>query len=99
MIRHILVILQSSNFFAALDDSDDENKGVTAAKKDTGKASKKKRPEVVEPSKVDDRYVSFRVVIHASKLKKMPSLLLLWSGCPVYPIVLLLYLNPVFGTP
>lgn len=47
---------QTSNFFAALDDSGDEAPPKTTA---TTATTKKKKPakEVAEPSKLDDRYV------------------------------------------
>jgi len=49
---------KSSNFFSALDDSDDEGgaqvKKATGEKKKAG-AGAKKKVEVVEPSKVDDK--------------------------------------------
>lgn len=52
----LLVFQQTSNFFAALDDSGDEGPAPVAIKKETKKQPAKKA--VVEPSKPDQRYVS-----------------------------------------
>ena len=50
---------QSSNFFAALDDSGDEGPPPSkpAAQKKASTATKPAKKAVVEPSKLDDRYV------------------------------------------
>ncbi len=56
LVTHPL-LFQQSNFFAALDDSDNEGKAPPApaiATKKT-KATPPTKPEVVEPSKIVDR--------------------------------------------
>ena len=51
---------QSTNFFAALDDSDDEAPAATAAPEKAPITKKKKTPQtIVEPSIPDERYVNY----------------------------------------
>ena len=59
-LTNTVLTYQSKNFFAALDDSDDEGAGKPAVKVEAAKPKKPaavKPAPVAEPSKPDERYV------------------------------------------
>lgn len=54
-VRSLISLFFQSNFFAALDDSDNEGKAAAPAVATKKKAAPAPQKEVVEPSKVENR--------------------------------------------